>query len=257
MLRVGAQLFTVREHTQTPEGFAESLGKIKDMGYKLVQVSGAGKDVPVEHIAKVLKETGLSCTVTHISFDDLLTDFDAVVRKHDAWNCEYVGVGSMPMSYRSEEGIYRFAEDAGKVSEKLAKAGKKFVYHNHSFEFAKYGEKRGMDILFDNTPDTFQFELDMYWVQNAGADPIEWTRKVAGRMDIMHFKDMDIDLSVDEKKAIMAPIGGGNMNWPGIVKALNETGVKYGFVEQDICRKDPFDCLKDSLGYLKSIGVSV
>jgi sugar phosphate isomerase/epimerase len=255
MLRVGAQMYTVREHTQTPEGFSESLGKIKDMGYKLVQVSAVGKDIPVEYIAKALKESGLSCTVTHISFDDLQNDFDAVVKKHDAWNCEYVGVGAMPASYRSEEGIYRFAEDAGKISERLKKAGKKFVYHNHSFEFAKYGEKRGMDILFENTPDTFQFELDMFWVQNAGADPIEWTRKVAGRMDIMHFKDMDMIL--DKNEHIMAPIGGGNMNWPGIVKALNETGVKYGFVEQDICRTDPFDCLKESLAYLNSIGVPV
>ena len=27
-----------------------------------------------------------------------------------------------------------------------------------------------------------QFEIDVYWVQSGGADPLEWIRKVAGRM---------------------------------------------------------------------------
>ena len=255
MVRVGAQLYTVREFAKTPEDLSLAFKKIKEMGYKTIQISGAGKDISVEYIADALKEYDLECVVTHIPFEDMLNDFDAVIAKHNAWNCNYIGTGSMPADWRNEEGFYRFAKEAGEVAEKMKAVGKTFIYHNHSFEFAKYGEKRGMDILFDNTPNSFQFELDVYWVQNAGADPIEWIKKVAGRMDIMHYKDMD--MIVGEKDHIMAPIGGGNMNWPGIVKALNETGVKFGFVEQDVCRTDAFDCLKESMIYLNSIGVPV
>ena len=255
MLRVGAQMYTIREFMKTPEGFTESLRKIKEMGYKTVQVSGAGKDIPMEYIANALKESGLQCVVTHIPFADLHEDFDAVVKKHIAWECDYIGIGSMPGEYKTEEGIYKFAKEADEFAKRLRDVGKHLVYHNHSFEFSLYGDKRGMDILFDNTSDAFQFELDMFWVQNAGADPLAWIKKVEGRMDIMHFKDMDV---IDAANShTMAPIGGGNMNWPAIVKLLNETGVKFGLVEQDTCRTDPFDCLKESMGYLNSIGVPV
>ena len=47
-------------------------------------------------VAAGLKETGLACAATHISFDDCKKDLAAVVEKHRAWGCEYVGVGSMP-----------------------------------------------------------------------------------------------------------------------------------------------------------------
>jgi sugar phosphate isomerase/epimerase len=74
-----------------------------------------------------------------------------------------------------------------------------------------------------------------------------WIRKVEGRMDVVHFKEMGV---TKEREQIMVPVGQGNMNWPGIIAACNETGVKYAFVEQDKCAKDPFDCLRDSFNYL-------
>ena len=39
-MRIGAQMYTVRDSCQTLEGFAESLRRIADIGYRIVQVSG-------------------------------------------------------------------------------------------------------------------------------------------------------------------------------------------------------------------------
>ena len=54
----------------------------------------------------------------------------------------------------------------------------------------------------------------------------------------------------------MAPVGKGNINHPALVEAAQEAGTKYVFVEQDSCyEEDPFDCLKQSYEYLKSLGL--
>ena len=45
----------------------------------------------------------------------------------------------------------------------------------------------------------------------------------------------------------MAAVGEGNLNFPGIIKKLNDLGTaKYALVEQDVCPRDPFDCLRVS-----------
>ena len=55
----------------------------------------------------------------------------------------------------------------------------------------------------------------------------------------------------------MAPIGQGSMNFAKIVKAAEAAGTKYALVEQDNCYgRDPFECLKQSYEYLKSLGLN-
>jgi sugar phosphate isomerase/epimerase len=104
-----------------------------------------------------------------------------------------------------------------------------------------------MDILFSETdPEYFGFEIDTFWIQSGGANPVEWIYKVNGRMDVVHFKDM----AIKEDQQIFAEIGEGNLNWDAIVKACRETGVKWYAIEQDKCLRDPFDSLTMSLKYL-------
>ena len=110
-----------------------------------------------------------------------------------------------------------------------------------------------MDILFEETdPDTFGFEIDTYWVQCGGADPIQWINKVEGRMQVVHFKDMVVN---SEAKSIMAEVGEGNLNWKGIIEACEKTGVEWCPVEQDFCQRDPFESLAISFNNLKKMGL--
>jgi sugar phosphate isomerase/epimerase len=104
-----------------------------------------------------------------------------------------------------------------------------------------------MEILLNETdPEAFGFIIDTYWVQAGGANPVEWIRKVAGRMGVVHLKDMAI---INSQQAF-AEIGQGNLNWASIIKACRDTGVSWYAVEQDICLRDPFESLKISLEYL-------
>jgi len=254
MTQLGAQMFTVREYTKNTKDLLETFAKLKGIGYDAVQVSAIGADIPVEAVAEGLKENGLICAATHIGFGDCLKDIDAVIAKHKAWGCEYVGVGSMPDEYRVDAASYeRFAKDASKVADELAKAGLKFVYHNHNFEFRKFNGKLGMDILFENTSPNFQFEIDTFWVQKGAGSPCKWIKKVEGRMDVVHFKDMAL---TDTSEQRMAYIGEGNLDWDGIIKTCRDINVKWFLVEQDDCQgRDPFACLKASREFLLTKGV--
>ena len=110
--------------------------------------------------------------------------------------------------------------------------GMQFIYHNHAFEFEKFDGVTGLDILLEaSDPEAFHFELDTYWIQAGGANPVTWIEKVAGRMKVVHFKDMG---NAGANEPVMAEVGEGNLEWPEIIAACRKTGVEYAAVEQDI-----------------------
>ena len=245
-----AQLYTVRDFIKTPEEIRESLTRIRKMGYTSVQVSGMGKIDP-QAFKELIDELGLTVCATHSPFDKMQQDPKSVADYHLLWGCPNVGVGSMPDSYRgSEEGFRAFAKAANEVGKAMQQYGLKFVYHNHNFEFAKFNGKRGFDILMEETdPDCVGFIMDTYWVQAGGCDPVEYIYKLAGRMDVIHFKDY----AVDGFTPCFAAVGEGNLNFEKIVKACKDTGVRWAAVEEDVCPRDPFDCLETSLKNINAL----
>jgi len=252
--QIAAQLYTVRKFTKTPEDIRNTFKKVRQIGYESVQLSGLGPIDPAE-LKSIGGEYGLKICITHTPYYRIVNDFDNVVKEHKLWQCECVGLGAMPGVFedipdgfeRSREGYRAFARKMSEVAKKYNDVGLKFTYHNHNFEFEKYDEVTGLDILLqESDPHTFVFELDTYWVQAGGADPVEWIYKVKGRMKVVHLKDMAI---VDGKQ-VFAEIGEGNLNWDKIIKACEETGVEWYAVEQDVCRRDPFEILKMSFDYL-------
>ena len=251
--RLAAQLYTVRQHTQTAQDLADILRRIRAIGYTAVQVSGIGPIPPAE-VKAIADSAGLAICNTHIGYDRLLSDLPAVIEQHRLWNCRHVAVGSMPGPYREagEEGYRRFAREAGEIGRKLGEAGLTFSYHNHSFEFVRFGARTGLDVIYDESdPRHLQAEIDTYWVQHGGGDPVQWIRKAAGRMPVIHLKDMVV---VDGQQA-MAEIGEGNLNWPAILQACSEAGVEWCAVEQDECRRPPIDSLAISYRNLRAMGI--
>jgi len=244
---IAAQLYTLREFTKTPQNIDNTMKRLSKTGYEAVQVSGMGAIDPKE-LKKIVDEYGLRICITHTPYDRIINDFDNVVREHKLWNCEYVGLGSMPPEFeRNSDGYKTFAQAISKIAKKYNNEGLKFAYHNHNFEFEKYNGITGMDILFrESDPEAFGFELDTYWIQAGGADPVEWIYKVKGRMGVVHLKDM----AIVNREQVFAEIGEGNMNWNNIIKACEKTGVEWYAIEQDECRRDPFESLDMSFRFL-------
>lgn len=257
--KVTAQLYTVREFTKTLEDFDASMKKIADIGYTAVQVSGIGP-IPHADVKAVTDNYGLKIVITHVGFDYLQNDIDAAIAQHKLWDCPNVAVGSMPGPYREagEEGCRKFAKDATEVGKKLADAGLTFSYHNHSFEFVRYGKKTGLDIIYaESDPRYLKAEIDTYWVQHGGGDVIAWIKRMKDRMPVIHFKDMMMVMQEGSwhPQPMFAEIGEGNLNWPGIVEACEYANVEWYAIEQDRCLRDPFESLKISFDNLAAMGV--
>ena len=251
---LAAQLYTIRDFTQTAKGFAASMAKVREMGYTAIQVSAIGP-IRDQEVKAIVDDHGLTICNTHVRPSEALwDDLDSVIKQHHLWNCKHVAIGSMPAAYRQdgEAGVRRFAAEANEIGKKLHQAGLTFSYHNHSFEFVRYGDRTALDIIYDETsPDYLQAELDTYWVQHGGGDSVAWIEKLKDRMPVIHIKDMVI---VDGEQ-VMAEVGEGNMNWPGILAACQAANIEWYAVEQDICRRDPFESLALSYKNLNKMGL--
>lgn len=254
-MKLGAQMYSVRQFCQTPEEMKTALEKVAAIGYRGVQLSGHNLAIPASDIAGWCKALDLEIICTHMGWQRYTDELDTLIQEHKIWDCKYPGIGGLPQEYRTAEGYARFAKEASAIAAKLAEHGMHFIYHNHDFEFIRYGRLTGMDILLrDSTPD-LMFELDTHWVQAGGADPAQWIYKVEGRADVLHFKDMVFYPAAPERKRAICEIGEGNLNWEAIIQACLDTGVKYALVEQDYSSRDPFDSLAISYDYLASRGV--
>ena len=254
--QIGAQMYSVRNHCQNAQEMHTTLKLLKTMGYNICQLSGHAKDIPAEQIKEMLDDTGMKAPSTHISFDEMEEDSDKVIREHKLWGCDYPGIGGLPVRFRENgvEGYLEFAKRVNKVAKILKDNGMQFIYHNHAFEFERHFPegKTGLETLLENCSEDVMFELDLFWVQRGGGNPLEWIKKVEGRMDVVHFKEMN---GTAKNQSEIAPIGKGNMNWAAILPACDEIGVKYAFIEQDnAVMQGAIDCMMYSMNTLKKLG---
>lgn len=250
-MKLGAQMYTLRMYAQNEKDLRFSLKKVSDIGYTEVQLSAIGPIAP-EVIKSICDEYGLSIVLTHTPADRILNDTKAVIAEHNLYGCKYIGLGSMPDKYRAPEWISHFRDDFADAAKEIADAGKLLMYHNHDFEFEKFDGKLLIDNLLEDFPENeLGFTLDTFWVQAAGADPVHWIEKLKGRIPCVHLKDMQMH----NRKAVMAPVLEGNINFERILDVLSKQGgTEHILVEQDVCLESPFVCLEKSYNNVAKLG---
>ena len=252
---IAINCFSIRDACTNLTDFNESMRKLAEIGYTAVQISGVKNVTPLE-IKNVCQDHGLKICAAHIAMDLFEENFDQEVDKLHLWECPVVALPVTPEKYRKDESTWiQFAKDASALGKKLAQKGITLCYHNHSFEFVRFGSgvdsRNALDIIFDESePEFLQGEIDTYWIQHGGGSPVAYINKLAGRQPIIHFKDMVI---VDRQQ-VMAEVGAGNLDWPAIVKATVAAGVEALIVEQDICPGDPFESARISYNNIASWG---
>ena len=247
--KFGVQLYTIRDFMTTEEDIRASFKKLKALGYDEAQTAGC--KIPHADYGRIAREEGITIVGTHESFDALSADPALAMENHRALGTTNIGVGGPAAgTFDSLENVNAFIERANKFAAEIAPHGFKFTYHNHSREFALLEGKTIMERFVEGfDPANISFVLDTYWVQNGGGDVRWWIEKLAGRIDILHLKDMAITPGSND--SFYTEIGNGNLNWDGILATAEATGVKHYVVEEDRCPGDPFDSLKMSADFLK------
>lgn len=257
--RLAAQLYTVRDFTRTEAEFVRTLHKIRAIGYPAVQISAVGAmagdapEVSAQAARRILDDLGLRCIATHRSWDSLNRETAREIEFHQTLGCDFVAIGGLPETYGAQgaAGYAGFVRDAAPVIEQLKAAGIRFGYHNHAGEFERAGE--GPATLYDTFIRAggldFCLEVDVYWAAHAGLNPERLIERCRDRVPVIHVKDREVVAN----EPVMAPVGEGNLDWPQLLPACAAAGVEWYAVEQDICRRDPFDCLRSSFDFLSAV----
>ena len=246
-MKIGAQLFTLRNFCKNTDDFAQTLTKVANIGYKYVQVSGTC-EFEAEWLARELEKNGLKCILTHTPKPKLLEHTEDVIKDHYTFDCKYIGLGYHKFTGECEDCI-AFCNTYLPVAEKIANGGRYFMYHNHASEFIKIGGKTVLDRLAEDfSKEQMGFTIDTYWVQVGGANPCDYIERFSGRVPCIHLKDYAFGPK-------MAVVGEGNINFDRVFEKARDAGTEYMLVEQDDCGgEDPFVCLARSYEFLKSRG---
>ena len=249
--RIALNLYSVHQYCEDEAGLATTLIRVKAAGYPAVQVSGVGPIAP-QVIRDLLDRNSLVCCACHENLAGLKEDFAGIVKKLRTLDCTFTALGSPgPESVTPERlpGLIRQLEEYGR---RFAEEGIRFGYHNHAFEFERVGGKLALEMIFETSdPRYLAAEIDTYWVQYGGGDPVEWVRRVKGRMPAVHCKDYAVTANAPH----FAEVGQGNLDWRRILAACRESGVEWYIVEQDApvpSGRDIFESVAMSCRFLKA-----
>ncbi|MCL5270373.1 MAG: sugar phosphate isomerase/epimerase [bacterium] len=247
--QVAAITYTIREQTKTPQEIAQSMKRLRQIGFRAVQISGMGS-VGEDELARILSGEGLVCCGTHEPADQLLNEPEKSIGRLKTLGCNHASYPHPSgIDLSTVDGVKTLAARLNHSGEVLHKAGITLTYHNHHIEFMRLEGRPILEIIYAETnPRYVQAELDTYWVQNGGGNPVTWCERMAGRLPQIHMKDYAVNA---QRQPAFAEIGNGNLEWKNIIPAAEKSGCQWFIVEQDTCPGDPFDSLTFSFNYIK------
>jgi len=254
--QIAVTLFNLRDYCKTESDLDKTLDKVCAIGYQAVQVSGT--PLAADVIKRQLDSHNLFCCATHEGLDTLKGDAAPLIDRLQTLGCDFTALGAPPPEYRNGiEGVKALIGIFETMGAKLAEKGIRLGYHNHHFEFERLPGTREimLDYFYENSdPKLVAAEIDVHWVTRGGQNPVNWIHKVGKRMPVIHFKDFAI---IDGGTPVFCEIGEGNLDWPAIIQACREEGVRWYSIEQDALFKnrDIFESIKISFDNLKAMGV--
>ena len=210
-------------------------------------------------LRKILDVSGLKCCSHHERFENIEEFPDKVFKKVKELGCGYI-VSAIPKKVDFEK-----MDDVKKLTESLNRMGKFFktegislVYHNHNMEFTQ--TEKGitcLEYIYNETdPEYVQSQLDIYWIQLGGGNPVSWCKKMKGRMPSIHLNDYKVSGGTKErpiKIPVCTEVGHGNLELSHILSAATSSGCKWFIIEchDNWIDSDPFKSLQISFSYLK------
>ena len=103
-MRLGVQIYTVREFISTKDAYLVSLKKIKDMGYDSVQTYVTHFS-PEEH-KKILDTFGLVSESAGGDYEAMLHDPSAIetaIKEAEQMGTDLISIGTLPVEQRDHE----------------------------------------------------------------------------------------------------------------------------------------------------------
>ncbi|MGQ8336930.1 sugar phosphate isomerase/epimerase family protein [Sunxiuqinia sp. A32] len=229
--KTGLGLYTVRDGmVKDPDATLEAVAK---MGFNWIE-AGTDSECRFYNIKpKDFKNKIESFGMKFISSHNTLTpeNTDRMLDGLAEGGLKYAVLRSIPEAWvESIDDYKKTADFFNQTGEKCKKLGMKFCFHNHWTEFVKVDGEVPYDVLLSHTdPDLVAFEMDLCWTTEAGVNPVEYFNRFPGRFELFHMKDITADKQV-------ATLGEGIIDFKPIFASIEKGGLKYFFVEQDVCK---------------------
>ena len=242
---LGVQLYTFRN--EMLKDAAGTLKQIASIGIKKIETAGSTKGyyygLQPKEMQNICKDLGMQLVSGHVHLDD---QWDNTLGQAVASGQEYLICSSMPSRGQTVDNYKTVAEAFNKAGEDCIKAGLKFGYHNHEYEFESENGEVLFDVLLENTaPDLVHMELDLGWVIVAGKDPLDYFKKYPGRFPLWHLKDMDMN----EKQS--TEFGKGGLDIAAMMANQKVSGVQHIFIEQEEYTSGPLKSMVHNMGFMK------
>ena len=241
--KIGVQLYTVRD--QMKQSVDVTLARVAGIGYQEVEFAGYFDKSP-KQIAAQLKTTGLRAPSAHISLDDIRNRWPQALDIASEIGHEYLVCAYIDAKERTLDGYNRIADEFNRAATQAKAHRIAFAYHNHDFEFTSLGDVLPYDLLLTKCDATLvQMEMDLFWINKAGRDPLAYFAKYPGRFPLVHVKDMMAD-------GTMTDVGAGKIPFATYFARTQQAGIRHYFVEHDN-PGDAFASIERSVKYLKAL----
>jgi sugar phosphate isomerase/epimerase len=143
------------------------------------------------------------------------------IEDHKIAGVEYLSTSNNNIkNIKTLKELKQYSDYYNKVGKWCKENGLKFIFHNHKDEFLFIEGVRAYDYLLENTnPEYVFFQSDLYWMDVAGINPIDYFKKYPNRFISWHVKDYK-ELGKSEK-----------IDFKNIFLYAKEAGLKYTVAE--------------------------
>ena len=257
---IGIQLYTLRNEINSD--VKSTIQAVADAGYKQVEPYGFPDAKPMMQAAK---DCGLDIRSSHFAWDSVVnpddkgvTPFAKILESANDAGLSHLVIPYLQDRNRKTLDDYRqLCERCNRAAEQAKEAGIQLGYHNHAFEFEpKEGGKTGYEVMVEEFSPDMKFEVDVFWVQVGGKDPVELIRSLKGRVSQLHLKDLNKSVQTPNFGSIpneaFEELGDGVIPMEPIIEVADVAGVDICHVEQDHS-PHPLESIRQSMTHLKTL----
>ena len=242
-MELGIQVSSLKPLLNTPEQVDQVFARMAQMGCRWVQLQWIDPAVSPEDIAAALNRHGLRSVSVQDFYTSIRETLEYYVNSNQRTGGRWLCVSRIPEECKSPQGLAEFARELEALNDKLSPLGQQVCFHPVSADFQAVPGLDAVEVLLEKLP-WMPLCLDLYHLNRCCGDMPGYIRRHAGRICMVHFKD--------SRDGRLVPAGQGDTPWEGVAQACRDAGVEYAFVEQETWDGDPFQCLQEALGWLKT-----
>ncbi|WP_194775391.1 sugar phosphate isomerase/epimerase family protein [Pararhodonellum marinum] len=250
---IALQLYSLREQMkENPVKYHEMIAQ-----WGIQNLEGGGTyGMSQETYDQLLKDNGLKIIGVGANYETLKNNPQEIIDRAKHYGAKYATCTWIPhtngeFSFKETKEAVDLFNEAGKI---LKKSGITLAYHPHGYEFKPHEGGVLFDYFLKNAKH-FDFNMDVYWVQMGGGDPVAIMKAYPKKFPMLHVKDRAHGTpgSTDGRGDVESnvPLGTGDLDMEGIILQAKKNRTKYLIIEDESSRS--VEQIPHSVGFIKKI----